>query len=91
MLKPIYEEVELGRAEIRAIFRSSKVGNIAAPTGPAWAAVAASSTSAPVTRSTAANGRRLLVRTALWRPLSESRSPLIATTASPSVFPARTH
>ncbi|WP_280184040.1 translation initiation factor IF-2 [Nocardia cyriacigeorgica] len=29
MLKPIYEEVELGRAEIRAIFRSSKVGNIA--------------------------------------------------------------
>jgi translation initiation factor IF-2 len=29
MLKPIYEEVELGRAEIRAMFRSSKVGNIA--------------------------------------------------------------
>ncbi|GAC53361.1 translation initiation factor IF-2, partial [Gordonia amicalis] len=29
MLKPIYEEVELGRAEIRAIFKSSKVGNIA--------------------------------------------------------------
>ncbi|MGW0249354.1 translation initiation factor IF-2 [Nocardia goodfellowii] len=29
MLKPIYEEVPLGRAEIRAIFRSSKVGNIA--------------------------------------------------------------
>ncbi|HEU0192472.1 MAG TPA: translation initiation factor IF-2 [Mycobacterium sp.] len=29
MLKPIYEEVEQGRAEIRAIFRSSKVGNIA--------------------------------------------------------------
>jgi translation initiation factor IF-2 len=29
MLKPIYEERELGRAEIRAIFRSSKVGNIA--------------------------------------------------------------
>ena len=29
MLKPVYEEVELGRAEIRAIFRSSKVGNIA--------------------------------------------------------------
>ncbi|MBJ7291857.1 translation initiation factor IF-2, partial [Williamsia sp.] len=29
MLKPIYEEVELGRADIRAIFRSSKVGNIA--------------------------------------------------------------
>src|ERR1700694_1254373 len=29
MLKPIYEEVELGRAEIRALFRSSKVGNIA--------------------------------------------------------------
>ncbi|WP_405139030.1 translation initiation factor IF-2 [Nocardia sp. NBC_01388] len=29
LLKPIYEEVELGRAEIRAIFRSSKVGNIA--------------------------------------------------------------
>ncbi|MFZ2512140.1 MAG: translation initiation factor IF-2, partial [Gordonia sp. (in: high G+C Gram-positive bacteria)] len=29
MLKPIYEEVELGRTEIRAIFRSSKVGNIA--------------------------------------------------------------
>ena len=28
-LKPIYEEVELGRAEIRAIFKSSKVGNIA--------------------------------------------------------------
>ncbi|MDT5397911.1 MAG: translation initiation factor, partial [Mycobacterium sp.] len=27
--KPIYEEKELGRAEIRAIFRSSKVGNIA--------------------------------------------------------------
>lgn len=25
MLKPIYEEVELGRAEIRAIFKSSKV------------------------------------------------------------------
>jgi translation initiation factor IF-2 len=29
MLKPIYEEKELGRAEVRAIFRSSKVGNIA--------------------------------------------------------------
>ncbi|OBG70418.1 translation initiation factor IF-2 [Mycobacterium sp. E3305] len=29
MLKPIYEEQELGRAEIRAIFRSSKVGIIA--------------------------------------------------------------
>ncbi|MHC9525428.1 translation initiation factor IF-2, partial [Prescottella equi] len=29
MLKPIYEEVELGKAEIRAMFRSSKVGNIA--------------------------------------------------------------
>jgi translation initiation factor IF-2 len=29
MLKPIFEERELGRAEIRAIFRSSKVGNIA--------------------------------------------------------------
>ena len=29
MLKPVYEEQELGRAEIRAIFRSSKVGNIA--------------------------------------------------------------
>lgn len=29
MLKPIYEEVVLGQAEIREIFRSSKVGNIA--------------------------------------------------------------
>ena len=29
MLKPIFEERELGRAEIRALFRSSKVGNIA--------------------------------------------------------------
>jgi translation initiation factor IF-2 len=29
MLKPIYEEVELGTAEIREIFRSSKFGNIA--------------------------------------------------------------
>ena len=29
MLKPVYEEATLGRAEIRAIFRSSKVGNIA--------------------------------------------------------------
>ncbi|MGH3559621.1 MAG: translation initiation factor IF-2, partial [Mycobacterium sp.] len=29
MLKPIYEEVALGRAEIRALFRSSKVGVIA--------------------------------------------------------------
>ena len=29
LLKPIYEERELGRAEIRALFRSSKVGNIA--------------------------------------------------------------
>ncbi|WP_210749652.1 translation initiation factor IF-2, partial [Nocardia vermiculata] len=29
MLKPIYEEAELGRAEIRAVFRSSKFGNIA--------------------------------------------------------------
>ncbi|MEV0946321.1 translation initiation factor IF-2 [Rhodococcus sp. NPDC049939] len=29
MLKPIFEEVELGKAEIRAMFRSSKVGNIA--------------------------------------------------------------
>ncbi|WP_055400381.1 MULTISPECIES: translation initiation factor IF-2 [unclassified Mycobacterium] len=29
MLKPIYEESQLGRAEIRAIFRSSKVGIIA--------------------------------------------------------------
>jgi translation initiation factor IF-2 len=29
MLKPVYEEVTLGQAEIREIFRSSKVGNIA--------------------------------------------------------------
>jgi translation initiation factor IF-2 len=29
MLKPIYEENQLGRAEIRALFRSSKVGLIA--------------------------------------------------------------
>jgi translation initiation factor IF-2 len=29
MLKPIYEEVELGKAEIRGIFKSSKVGTIA--------------------------------------------------------------
>ncbi|MCE5290330.1 MAG: translation initiation factor IF-2 [Nocardiaceae bacterium] len=29
MLKPIYEEVQLGRAEIRALFRSSKFGLIA--------------------------------------------------------------
>jgi translation initiation factor IF-2 len=29
MLKPIYEEVQLGRAEIRALFRSSKIGVIA--------------------------------------------------------------
>jgi translation initiation factor IF-2 len=29
MLKPEYEEVTLGQAEIRALFRSSKVGNIA--------------------------------------------------------------
>ncbi|MCT1865261.1 translation initiation factor IF-2 [Dietzia cinnamea] len=29
MLKPIYEEKQLGQAEIRQIFRSSKVGNIA--------------------------------------------------------------
>ncbi|MFC7955878.1 translation initiation factor IF-2 [Rhodococcoides kroppenstedtii] len=29
LLKPVYEEVDLGRAEIRAMFRSSKVGNIA--------------------------------------------------------------
>ena len=29
MLKPIYEENELGRAEIRDVFRSSKVGTIA--------------------------------------------------------------
>ncbi len=29
MLKPEYEEVQLGQAEIRAIFRSSKIGNIA--------------------------------------------------------------
>ncbi|MGV0627617.1 translation initiation factor IF-2, partial [Mycolicibacter minnesotensis] len=29
MLKPIYEEKELGRAEIRAMFRSSKIGLIA--------------------------------------------------------------
>ncbi|MGO1284425.1 MAG: translation initiation factor IF-2, partial [Brachybacterium sp.] len=29
MLKPEYEEVELGSAEIREIFRSSKFGNIA--------------------------------------------------------------
>jgi len=29
MLKPEYEEVELGSAEVREVFRSSKVGNIA--------------------------------------------------------------
>ena len=29
MLKPVYEEVELGTAEIRQIFRSSKFGSIA--------------------------------------------------------------
>jgi translation initiation factor IF-2 len=29
MLKPIYEEVELGSAEIREVFRSSRFGNIA--------------------------------------------------------------
>ena len=29
LLKPEYEEVELGTAEIREVFRSSKIGNIA--------------------------------------------------------------
>ena len=29
MLKPEFEEVQLGTAEIRAVFRSSKIGNIA--------------------------------------------------------------
>jgi len=29
LLKPVYEEVELGEAEIREVFRSSKFGNIA--------------------------------------------------------------
>ena len=29
MLKPIYEEITLGQAQIREIYRSSKVGNIA--------------------------------------------------------------
>ncbi|MDI3314363.1 MAG: translation initiation factor IF-2 [Mycobacterium sp.] len=29
MLKPVYAEVQLGRAEVRALFRSSKVGTIA--------------------------------------------------------------
>jgi translation initiation factor IF-2 len=29
MLKPVYEEVELGTAEVREVFRSSKVGLIA--------------------------------------------------------------
>jgi len=29
LLQPVYDEVELGRAEIRTLFRSSKVGNIA--------------------------------------------------------------
>jgi len=29
MLKPIYEEVDLGRAEVREVFKSSKVGTIA--------------------------------------------------------------
>jgi len=29
LLKPVYEEVELGSAEIRAVFRSSRFGNIA--------------------------------------------------------------
>ncbi|WP_026316846.1 translation initiation factor IF-2 [Actinokineospora enzanensis] len=29
LLKPIYEEVELGRAEVREVFKSSKVGTIA--------------------------------------------------------------
>ncbi len=29
MLKPVYEEVELGRTEIRALFKSSKIGLIA--------------------------------------------------------------
>ena len=29
MLKPEYEEVELGRAEVREVFRSSRFGNIA--------------------------------------------------------------
>ena len=29
MLKPEFEEAQLGRAEIREIFRSSKIGNIA--------------------------------------------------------------
>ncbi|EIE98586.1 translation initiation factor IF-2 [Saccharomonospora glauca K62] len=29
MLKPIYEEVELGKAEVREVFKSSKVGTIA--------------------------------------------------------------
>ncbi|MCU0297635.1 MAG: translation initiation factor IF-2 [Candidatus Nanopelagicales bacterium] len=29
MLKPVYEEAELGKAEVREVFRSSKAGNIA--------------------------------------------------------------
>ena len=29
MLKPIYEEVQLGRAEVREVFRVPKIGNVA--------------------------------------------------------------
>jgi len=29
LLKPVYEEIRLGQAQIREIFRSSKIGNIA--------------------------------------------------------------
>ena len=34
MLKPEFEEVQLGTAEIREVFRSSKIGNIAGVHGP---------------------------------------------------------
>ena len=34
MLKPEYEEAQLGTAEVREVFRSSKFGNIAGCAGP---------------------------------------------------------
>ena len=34
MLKPVYEEVQLGTAEVREVFRVPKIGNVAGSAGP---------------------------------------------------------
>ena len=74
MLKPIYEEVQLGTAEIRQVFRSGKFGNIAGSI---------------VRSGTIKRGTKLAWCATVWLWPTTSRSPLCVAKRTTSPRSAR--